>query len=107
MRMASKDMKIRTSLLDARYLCGDEALYAEFDKAVGDYLTTKNGEQFIREKLAESEELPVPLAREQSLAAARRWMKKAEDAVEIISDGMIRDEVVANIVRLVRDRQNA
>jgi [protein-PII] uridylyltransferase len=56
MRMASKDMKIRTSLLDARFLCGDEALYAEFDKAVGDYLTTKNGEQFIREKLAESEE---------------------------------------------------
>jgi len=34
-------------------------------------------------------------------------LKKAEDAVEIISDGMIRDEVVANIVRLVRDRQNA
>lgn len=56
MRMASKDMKIRTSLLDARFLCGDEALYAEFDKSVGDYLTTKNGEQFIREKLAESED---------------------------------------------------
>jgi [protein-PII] uridylyltransferase len=56
MRLASQDMKIRTSLLDARYLSGDHALYAEFDKAVVDYLTKKNGERFIREKLAESEE---------------------------------------------------
>ncbi|HEY2988895.1 MAG TPA: [protein-PII] uridylyltransferase [Candidatus Binatia bacterium] len=55
-RMALKDMKIRTALLDARYLCGDDALYAEFDKAVEDTLTKKNGEQFIREKLAESRE---------------------------------------------------
>lgn len=56
MRLASQDMKIRTSLLDARYLSGDHALYAEFDKAVLDYLTKKNGDRFIREKLAESEE---------------------------------------------------
>lgn len=56
MRMALKDMKIRTSLLDARYLCGDEALYAEFDKAVEDTLAKKNGDRFIREKLAESSE---------------------------------------------------
>ncbi len=56
MRMAGKDMKIRTSLLDARFLSGDAALYADFDKAVGDHLTTKNGEQFVREKLAESED---------------------------------------------------
>lgn len=56
MRMASQDMKIRTSLLDARYLSGDQALYAEFDQAVRDYLTKKNDDRFIREKLAESEE---------------------------------------------------
>jgi [protein-PII] uridylyltransferase len=56
MRLASQDMKIRTSLLDARYLSGDHALYAEFDKAVVDYLTKKNGDRFIREKLAESQE---------------------------------------------------
>ena len=56
MRLASQDMKIRTSLLDARYLSGDHALYAEFDKAVVDYLTKKNDDRFIREKLAESEE---------------------------------------------------
>ncbi|HEX9443507.1 MAG TPA: [protein-PII] uridylyltransferase, partial [Candidatus Binatia bacterium] len=56
MRMAGQDMKIRTSLLDARYLSGDQALYADFDKAVEEDLTRKNGERFIREKLAESEE---------------------------------------------------
>ncbi|HTM11155.1 MAG TPA: [protein-PII] uridylyltransferase [Verrucomicrobiae bacterium] len=56
MRMASQDMKIRTSLLDARYLSGDQALYGEFDQAVRDYLTKKNDDRFIREKLAESEE---------------------------------------------------
>lgn len=56
MRMASQDMKIRTSLLDARYLSGDQALYAEFDQAVRDYLTKKNDDRFIGEKLAESAE---------------------------------------------------
>ncbi|MGH7767529.1 MAG: [protein-PII] uridylyltransferase [Candidatus Binatia bacterium] len=56
MRMALADMKIRTSLLDSRYLCGDEALYAEFDKAVEDTLARKHGDRFIREKLAESRE---------------------------------------------------
>jgi [protein-PII] uridylyltransferase len=56
MRMALGDMKIRTSLLDSRYLCGDKALYAEFDKAVDDTLAKKHGDRFIREKLAESRE---------------------------------------------------
>ncbi len=56
MRMAGKDMKMRTSLLDARYLCGDDALYADFEKAVEENLVRKNGERFIREKLDESRE---------------------------------------------------
>lgn len=34
-------------------------------------------------------------------------LKKADDAIEIISDGMAREEVVARIVGLVRERQNA
>jgi len=29
-RLAQRDMKVKTALLDARYLAGDEALYAEF-----------------------------------------------------------------------------
>ena len=34
-------------------------------------------------------------------------LKKAAEAVEIISDGMAREEVVAKIVAMVRERQNA
>ena len=56
MRRAAKDMKIRTSLLDARYLCGDEALYADLEKAVEDNLVRKHDDRFIREKLEESRE---------------------------------------------------
>ena len=33
-RLAQKDLKVKTSLLDARYLCGDEALYQEFAVAM-------------------------------------------------------------------------
>jgi [protein-PII] uridylyltransferase len=54
MRQAAKDFKIRTSLLDARYLCGDQALHAEFEKAVEDHLVRKNQDRFIHEKLEES-----------------------------------------------------
>jgi [protein-PII] uridylyltransferase len=53
-RMAGKDLKIRTSLLDARYLCGDQALYSEFEKAVEEHLVRKSQDRFIREKLEES-----------------------------------------------------
>ncbi|MGH7829141.1 MAG: DUF294 nucleotidyltransferase-like domain-containing protein, partial [Candidatus Binatia bacterium] len=30
-RLAGKDMKVKTALLDARYLCGDRALYDDFE----------------------------------------------------------------------------
>ena len=53
-RLAGKDSKVKTSLLDARYLAGDEGLFGEFEKAVQDYVVRRNGERFIREKLSES-----------------------------------------------------
>ncbi|HEX9455004.1 MAG TPA: [protein-PII] uridylyltransferase [Candidatus Binatia bacterium] len=53
-RLAESDMKIRTALLDARFLCGDFALYGEFEKAVESKLVKKGVNRFIREKLAES-----------------------------------------------------
>ena len=53
-RLAGKDMKVKASLLDARYLCGDLALYGDFEKAVEEHLLRKNEERFIRERLAES-----------------------------------------------------
>jgi [protein-PII] uridylyltransferase len=54
MRLAGKDMKVKTALLDCRYLCGDPALYAEFEKAVDEQLLKKNEERFVREKLEEN-----------------------------------------------------
>lgn len=54
LRLAGKDMKVKTSLLDARYLCGDDGLYGEFEKAVEEQLVRKNEERFIKEKLQES-----------------------------------------------------
>ncbi|HWH79024.1 MAG TPA: [protein-PII] uridylyltransferase [Candidatus Binatus sp.] len=53
-RLAESDMKIRTALLDARFLSGDFALYGEFEKAVEAKLLKKGVNRFIREKLAES-----------------------------------------------------
>lgn len=53
-RLASKDMKVKTALLDARHLCGDDGLYGEFEKAVEEQLVRKNEERFIREKLEET-----------------------------------------------------
>src|SRR5437870_209139 len=54
MRLAGKDMKVKTALLDSRYLCGDAALYADFEKAVEEQLLKKNEERFVREKLEEN-----------------------------------------------------
>jgi [protein-PII] uridylyltransferase len=53
-RLAAIDMKVRTSLLDARFLCGDYALYEDFDKKMESRLIRKGVKRFVREKLGES-----------------------------------------------------
>ena len=53
-RLGESDMKIRTALLDARFLCGDYALYGEFEKTVESKLLKKSIARFIREKQDES-----------------------------------------------------
>lgn len=53
-RLAESDMRVRTSLLDARFLCGDFALYQEFEKSVASRLLTRGIRRFIREKLEEN-----------------------------------------------------
>jgi [protein-PII] uridylyltransferase len=55
-RLAARDFKVKTALLDARYLCGDETLYAEFDAAMLSAVWSTDQQKFIAEKLAESEE---------------------------------------------------
>ncbi len=55
MRLASTDMKVRTALLDSRYVCGDQTLYNEFEKAVQSRLARKRVNGFVGEKLAEND----------------------------------------------------
>ncbi len=55
-RLAQKDVKVKTALLDARFLCGDRPLYAEFEAAMESDVLKKNAARFSREKLAESAE---------------------------------------------------
>src|SRR5947209_7560091 len=55
-RLAERDMKVKTALLDARYLAGDEALYAEFETKMFEEVWSHNPTAFFKEKLAENTE---------------------------------------------------
>jgi [protein-PII] uridylyltransferase len=55
-RLAASDLKVKTALLDARYVCGDERLYAEFATAMESQVLKRNANRFYKEKLAENEE---------------------------------------------------
>jgi len=55
-RLAAKDFKVKTALLDARFLCGDEALYGEFAAAMERDVLKRNVDRFFKEKLAENED---------------------------------------------------
>jgi [protein-PII] uridylyltransferase len=55
-RLAARDLKVKTALLDARYLCGDEELYREFDRRMVEEVWAQNPTHFFKEKLAESSE---------------------------------------------------
>ncbi len=55
-RLAARDLKVKTALLDARYLCGDPEPYAEFDDRVIDEVWTPNQQAFFRDKARASEE---------------------------------------------------
>ena len=53
-RLAETDFKVKTALLDCRFLCGDYALYGEFERAVEKHLVKKRVHRFIDQKLAEN-----------------------------------------------------
>ncbi len=52
--LSASDMKVKTALLDARYLCGNYDLYQEFEKAVESRLIKKRVNRFVQEKLTEN-----------------------------------------------------
>src|SRR2546422_4665305 len=53
-RLSGRDLKVKTALLDARYLAGDEALYADFDRRMLEEVWGQNPTHFFKEKLAEN-----------------------------------------------------
>ncbi|TMA67745.1 MAG: [protein-PII] uridylyltransferase, partial [Deltaproteobacteria bacterium] len=55
-RLAARDLKVKTALLDARYLDGDEVLYAEFEGKMFEEVWGQNPTAFFKEKLAENTE---------------------------------------------------
>jgi [protein-PII] uridylyltransferase len=55
-RLASGDLKVKTALLDGRYVCGDEALYGQFADAIEAQVLKRNAGRFYKDKLAENQE---------------------------------------------------
>lgn len=53
-RLAARDLKVKTALLDARFLCGDADLAAEFDRVVESDIVRRNPDRFFKEKIEES-----------------------------------------------------
>jgi len=53
-RMAAQDLKVKTSLLDARFLCGDVTLYGEFVGAMERDVLARGADRFFKDKLAET-----------------------------------------------------
>src|SRR5262249_40799334 len=52
----ARDLKAKTAILDARYLCGAESVFVDFDEAMREHVWSANQADFVKEKLAESVE---------------------------------------------------
>jgi [protein-PII] uridylyltransferase len=55
-QLAMRDFKVKTALLDARYIAGDAALFTDFSRAMDTEVLKRNAARFFREKLAENDE---------------------------------------------------
>ena len=53
--LAATDVQIKTALIDARPVCGDERLWADFESALDRDVKARGTAKFVREKLAEAE----------------------------------------------------
>jgi [protein-PII] uridylyltransferase len=54
MRLAEADIKVKTAMLDARFLCGDYALFGDFEKTAEKRLVKRRVGRFIQDKIEES-----------------------------------------------------
>ncbi|MEZ5840312.1 MAG: [protein-PII] uridylyltransferase [Hyphomicrobiales bacterium] len=55
-RLSRGDLTIRTAVLEARYICGDEPLYADLVRRYDEEVVRVSGPEFIAAKLAERDE---------------------------------------------------
>ena len=55
-RLAKQDITIRTALLEARYVWGDEAMYDELRKKFWSEIATGSGQDFVEAKMAERDD---------------------------------------------------
>ncbi|MGN6551103.1 MAG: [protein-PII] uridylyltransferase [Pararhizobium sp.] len=55
-RQARADMTIRTAILEARFICGEEALFAELAERFDSDVVRNTGPEFVAAKLAERDE---------------------------------------------------
>lgn len=53
--LAQQDITIRTAMLDARFLAGDEVLFHEFEQQVSKSLLSRNSQNFLKAKYEEHE----------------------------------------------------
>jgi [protein-PII] uridylyltransferase len=110
-RLSKQDITIRTSLLEARYLWGDQALYAELRKTFWSDIAAKTGAEFVQAKLAERDErhkrqgesryLVEPNVKEgkgglrdlQTLYWIGKYLYHADDAADLVDHNVFtRDE---------------
>jgi len=55
-KLGGKDLKVKTALLDTRFLAGDRALYDGFAALMESELLKRSASRFFRDKVAESED---------------------------------------------------
>jgi [protein-PII] uridylyltransferase len=55
-KLAATDLKVKTALLDARFLCGDRELYDEFAAMMESEVLKRGAERFYKEKMEENVE---------------------------------------------------
>lgn len=53
LRLASSDFKVKTALLDARYVCGDKTLYDDFSQRMEKEVLNRDVDRFFQNVLAE------------------------------------------------------
>ncbi|MBS0473402.1 MAG: [protein-PII] uridylyltransferase [Proteobacteria bacterium] len=106
-RLSKQDITIRTAILEARYLWGDQKLYDELRKKFWSEVATGTGQDFVEAKLAERDErharqgtsryLVEPNIKEgkgglrdlQTLFWIGKYVYHLEDAGELVQHGVL------------------